>query len=388
MNGRVYDPQLGRFLSADSVVDDAGDMQAFNRYSYVHNNPLAYTDPSGHSFFSSLWKRIKSAVWKSVKPFVKFDQHMADIGTRAVGRLFAKVPALQIVGDVILAIIPGCAVFIPLFNAAVSASVVYESTGSLSGALTSGAVAYAASYVTMQAGAAGSAYADTLGVACTPGSQAAGSMIASSVVGGAISKAQGGKFFDSRAFVSGMAISSATSYVMNAAMSARKQEILNGQNDNQQTQQPYESACVPTSTANWGSEGLGEYRSAAELRAEFGLLQDGEYGVHDWHLNGTFKEFVPKAMSDLYSIDATLLKSPVESYDLLGLIEKTGAPVMVSIRNGMGGFHAVLVENATVSPSGSTFVVNDPMYKNYKTYTSSEFNEVYAKEQRVVAFGK
>lgn len=48
MNARIYDPYLGRFLSADPVLPDAGDMQQFNRYSYVMNNPLKYTDPTGN----------------------------------------------------------------------------------------------------------------------------------------------------------------------------------------------------------------------------------------------------------------------------------------------------------------------------------------------------
>lgn len=47
MNGRVYDPVLGRFLSADPNVDGVGDAQGYNRYSYVGNNPLGATDPTG-----------------------------------------------------------------------------------------------------------------------------------------------------------------------------------------------------------------------------------------------------------------------------------------------------------------------------------------------------
>lgn len=47
MNGRVYDPLLGRFLSADPYVTAPYDGQGLNRYSYVWNNPLAFTDPSG-----------------------------------------------------------------------------------------------------------------------------------------------------------------------------------------------------------------------------------------------------------------------------------------------------------------------------------------------------
>ena len=42
MNGRLYDPRIGRFVQADPVVDDGLDAQAYNRYSYVTNNPLRY----------------------------------------------------------------------------------------------------------------------------------------------------------------------------------------------------------------------------------------------------------------------------------------------------------------------------------------------------------
>lgn len=49
MNGRIYDARLGRFLQADPVIDSVTSTQGYNRYSYVHNNPLRYTDSSGYS---------------------------------------------------------------------------------------------------------------------------------------------------------------------------------------------------------------------------------------------------------------------------------------------------------------------------------------------------
>lgn len=47
MNGRVYDPLVGRFMSADPSIPDPTEGQNYNRYSYVLNNPHGYTDPSG-----------------------------------------------------------------------------------------------------------------------------------------------------------------------------------------------------------------------------------------------------------------------------------------------------------------------------------------------------
>jgi RHS repeat-associated protein len=48
MNARYYDPQLGRFISADVVVPASENPQALNRYTYVYNNPVSNTDPTGH----------------------------------------------------------------------------------------------------------------------------------------------------------------------------------------------------------------------------------------------------------------------------------------------------------------------------------------------------
>ncbi|MCP4422305.1 MAG: RHS repeat-associated core domain-containing protein, partial [Chloroflexi bacterium] len=48
MNARFYVPGIGRFASADTIVPNPANPQSFNRYSYVLNSPLNFTDPSGH----------------------------------------------------------------------------------------------------------------------------------------------------------------------------------------------------------------------------------------------------------------------------------------------------------------------------------------------------
>ena len=47
MNGRMYDPLLGRVLSPDNNVLNALGTQDYNRYSYARNNPIKYNDPTG-----------------------------------------------------------------------------------------------------------------------------------------------------------------------------------------------------------------------------------------------------------------------------------------------------------------------------------------------------
>ena len=47
MNGRMYDPVIGRFISPDDYVQQPDNSQSYNRYSYCLNNPLKYTDPDG-----------------------------------------------------------------------------------------------------------------------------------------------------------------------------------------------------------------------------------------------------------------------------------------------------------------------------------------------------
>ncbi len=69
MNGRVYDPTIGRFLSADPLVKGRIAGQNLNRYSYVGNNPLSSLDPSGF-FLGKLFKKIGKFFKKIWKPLV------------------------------------------------------------------------------------------------------------------------------------------------------------------------------------------------------------------------------------------------------------------------------------------------------------------------------
>lgn len=112
MNGRVYDPGLGRFLSADPYIQDPGNLQSYNRYSYVLNNPLAFTDPSG---YFSLRKLIG---------FVSFGL----LGNSKVGRTIVTIGACVFGGAF------GCA-------AATTANS-YVSGASIGQALKSGTVAF------------------------------------------------------------------------------------------------------------------------------------------------------------------------------------------------------------------------------------------------------
>jgi hypothetical protein len=58
MDGRVYDPSVGRFLSPDNEIQAPDNSQSYNRYAYCMNNPLKYTDPTGY-----LWYRDNFGNW-------------------------------------------------------------------------------------------------------------------------------------------------------------------------------------------------------------------------------------------------------------------------------------------------------------------------------------
>jgi RHS repeat-associated protein len=62
MGGRTYNPVLGRFMQADPFIQAPGNLQSYNRYSYVLNNPMSMTDPSGYFSLGKLFNPLKSIV--------------------------------------------------------------------------------------------------------------------------------------------------------------------------------------------------------------------------------------------------------------------------------------------------------------------------------------
>jgi RHS repeat-associated protein len=156
MNGRIYDPTLGRFLQADPHIQAASNSQSYNRYSYVLNNPMSYTDPSGY-FFKKLGKFVKK-YWRVIAAAVVTYFTAGAASGWAASWGFSGAAAGAVSGAI------------------AGAAGGFVATGSLKGAMV-GAISGAAF------GAIGAA-----------GWNKAGSFAASGAVGGVMSDLQGGKF--------------------------------------------------------------------------------------------------------------------------------------------------------------------------------------------------
>jgi RHS repeat-associated protein len=67
-NARWYDPALGRFAQADTIIP--GGVQGLDRYAYANNNPILYTDPSGHCSIAISQIFIPGIGWISIMPSI------------------------------------------------------------------------------------------------------------------------------------------------------------------------------------------------------------------------------------------------------------------------------------------------------------------------------
>ena len=111
MNGRIYDPLLARFGTADPMTESPFSTQGWNRYSYVGNSPLNFTDPSGYCFLGCFWQGFFKCIQK----------------------IFRAVPILGTILQIAAGAIcgPACAILASAFVAGVT-------SGSLGAALRAG----------------------------------------------------------------------------------------------------------------------------------------------------------------------------------------------------------------------------------------------------------
>jgi RHS repeat-associated protein len=190
MRGRVYDPTLGRFLSPDPLLDRLSMPQSLNAYSYVANNPLSYTDPSGlflgkiGNFFKRLVRKhgrtmVAMAVTYGVASGV--GAYMNSIGqatAQAVGQA-ASVAGVEVQAMMVQS---------SLAYSASTASVVSAVAGGVAG----GAVATKSAKGAFWGGVTGGAFAG-VNVAFD-GQYSVGRVVADAAVGGGSAAAQGGEF--------------------------------------------------------------------------------------------------------------------------------------------------------------------------------------------------
>ena len=167
MNGRLHDPTLGRFLRADPYVQFPANLQGHNRYGYALNNPLSFTDPSGHF----------------VGPLLAFAARTV-VAHLAHRHVLGQVPLLNAVAQVAACAyggIGGC-----IDYAAHSA---YAQTGSFRAALRAGTFAgvSAAAFSAVGVGPLGHAPGDGFG-------QLLANSAANGVLGGVLGELQGGSF--------------------------------------------------------------------------------------------------------------------------------------------------------------------------------------------------
>jgi len=130
MNGRLYDPNLGRFTSADPVVKYPESTQGYNRYSYAENNPLSRVDLNGYSWLSKNWKMVVIAIIVVVLAVITAGAALAAFSAWATTSGIAALAFGTTGLAVAQAAVVGAA-----FGAVVGAAVGYEQTRNLKGAI-------------------------------------------------------------------------------------------------------------------------------------------------------------------------------------------------------------------------------------------------------------
>nr|WP_262885510.1 RHS repeat-associated core domain-containing protein [Tenacibaculum maritimum] len=98
MNGRMYDAKLGRFLSPDNFIQEPFSTQSFNRFGYVWNNPLKFTDPSGEIIWFVVAAVVIGGTMNVVSNWDKIDDFWDGLGYFTSGGVQGGLATLGPVG--------------------------------------------------------------------------------------------------------------------------------------------------------------------------------------------------------------------------------------------------------------------------------------------------
>ena len=195
MNGRIYDPTLGRFLQADPVIQNTSTPQAWNAYTYVFNNPYRYTDPTGMiGVEERQWLAMAvtiAATWYAPQVW---GAAYAAAGGAAAGATAAAAANAAVVGFTVA-------------TGAVAGGISGGSNGAVMGAFSALAFYGIGQAFSGMQGAAGTGF---LGSGFTSGEFAA-KVLAHGIAGGVMVELQGGKF--GNGFVSAAGAELASPYI-------------------------------------------------------------------------------------------------------------------------------------------------------------------------------
>jgi RHS repeat-associated protein len=189
MNGRLFEPLLGRFLTADPLVADPANLQSHNRYAYVLNSPFMYTDPSGFKpFWKQKWFRTVAAIVAvAVVPQLVTEA----LASQAASAADAAAWAAGAEGSVVAA--DAAAAYSATVSAASTAVASYTAAGFVAGGIQGGTIESA-----LQGAVAGGIFSGISSAFDNRWSW--GRVAVNSVAGGALSEFSGGSFRDGLRF--------------------------------------------------------------------------------------------------------------------------------------------------------------------------------------------
>jgi RHS repeat-associated protein len=252
MNGRIYDPLIGRMMSADIMVPDAGNLQAYNRYSYVINNPLSFTDPSGFCFFCDPIRELAKTAKKLSDAFSTQDmQNAGKVVVIAVATYYTGgvVAGWMGYGSMAAAItVPGAT-----FTSALAVGAASGFAAGYVGAHLYGANGQQAWHAGLRGAGAGAGMA--LGGYYTAGLNPVAGVVIRAGVSGRISEMQGGSFNDAfrASLLTGAAAAGYKAYVGWEASPMSGEDQEPGKNDFR-----YENGKIPADWENKNVIGLNQ----------------------------------------------------------------------------------------------------------------------------------